>query len=157
MSGAALEIKGKGYGHGVGLCQAGAYEMAAEGHSETEILSFYFPGTVTGITPADHGWQNVAGAGWTLLTTDPGQWPAGRRQCRLGQRRSRCSVRLPVPQGPTVQELPSTELFRQTTGEPGWMLASTRGSTRVPAAGHGAAKQRRRPKPCFCMSFCMCW
>jgi stage II sporulation protein D len=27
-----------------------------------------------------------------------------------------------------VQELPSTELFRQTTGEPGWMLASTRGS-----------------------------
>ena len=29
---------------------------------------------------------------------------------------------------PTVQELPSTELFRQTTGEPGWMLASTRGS-----------------------------
>jgi stage II sporulation protein D len=31
-------------------------------------------------------------------------------------------------QAPTVQELPTTELFRQTTGEPGWMLASTRGS-----------------------------
>ena len=30
---------------------------------------------------------------------------------------------------PLVQELPSTELFRQTTNEPGWMLASTRGST----------------------------
>jgi stage II sporulation protein D len=29
---------------------------------------------------------------------------------------------------PTIEELPSTELFRQTTGEPGWMLASTRGS-----------------------------
>ncbi len=27
-----------------------------------------------------------------------------------------------------MQELPTTELFRQTTGEPGWMLASTRGS-----------------------------
>jgi stage II sporulation protein D len=27
-----------------------------------------------------------------------------------------------------VQELPTTELFRQTTGEPGWMLAATRGS-----------------------------
>jgi stage II sporulation protein D len=27
-----------------------------------------------------------------------------------------------------VQELPTTELFRQTTGEPGWVLASTRGS-----------------------------
>jgi stage II sporulation protein D len=26
-----------------------------------------------------------------------------------------------------MQELPTTELFRQTTGEPGWMLAATRG------------------------------
>jgi stage II sporulation protein D len=34
----------------------------------------------------------------------------------------------PLPSsGPVVQELPTTELFRQTTGEPGWMLASTRG------------------------------
>ena len=31
--------------------------------------------------------------------------------------------------GPTVQELPNTELFRQTTNEPGWMLGSARGST----------------------------
>ena len=43
VSGASLEIAGRGYGHGVGLCQAGAYEMAAEGHSETEILRFLLP------------------------------------------------------------------------------------------------------------------
>ena len=85
VSGGVLEIKGRGYGHGVGLCQAGAFEMAAEGRSEAEILSFYFPGTVIAVTPADHGWQRIAGAGWTLLTTDPGDRPAGRRQCRLGQ------------------------------------------------------------------------
>ncbi len=29
---------------------------------------------------------------------------------------------------PLVEELPSTELFRQTTNEPGWMLASTQGN-----------------------------
>jgi stage II sporulation protein D len=127
VSGGALEIAGRGYGHGVGLCQAGAYEMAAEGHSDAEILSFYFPGTVTGITTADHGWQKVAGAGWTLLTTDlrAGLLAEGNAAWALAQ------SLFPSPAGstgPTVQELPNTELFRQTTNEPGWMLASTRGN-----------------------------
>ncbi len=78
VSGAALEIQGKGYGHGVGLCQAGAYEMATEGHSEREILSFYFPGTVAGITRhRTTDGRRSPGAGWTLLTTDPGTGAAG--------------------------------------------------------------------------------
>lgn len=34
---------GKGWGHGVGLCQIGASQMSAEGYSAEEILSFYFP------------------------------------------------------------------------------------------------------------------
>jgi stage II sporulation protein D len=127
VAGDSLDIKGRGYGHGVGLCQAGSYEMAAEGHSGSEILNFYFPGAVAGITPADRGWQKVNGAGWTLLTTDPGTgllaignaaW--ARAQSLLGESAA--------AHGPTVQDLPTTELFRQTTGEPGWMLASTRGS-----------------------------
>jgi stage II sporulation protein D len=128
VSGGALEIAGKGYGHGVGLCQAGAYEMAAEGHSDAEILSFYFPGTVTGITPADHGWQRVAGAGWTLLTTE--DTPAGLL-AEGNAAWAKAQSLLPSPAGsagPTVQELPNTELFRQTTNEPGWMLAATRGN-----------------------------
>ena len=33
---------GAGYGHGVGLCQAGAAVMASEGKSHTEILRHYF-------------------------------------------------------------------------------------------------------------------
>jgi stage II sporulation protein D len=125
LSGADLEIRGRGYGHGVGLCQAGAFEMATEGRNDSEILSFYFPGTVPGMTPAGEGWKKLNGAGWTLLTTDPadgllteGNSAWARAQSLLGR----------APQAPTVQELPSTELFRQTTGEPGWMLASTRGS-----------------------------
>ncbi len=35
---------GFGWGHGVGLCQWGAYGMARQGHTMDEILSFYFPG-----------------------------------------------------------------------------------------------------------------
>ncbi|RJQ56628.1 MAG: SpoIID/LytB domain-containing protein [Nitrospiraceae bacterium] len=37
---------GKGYGHGVGLSQWGALEMAREGKNYMEILSHYYPGTV---------------------------------------------------------------------------------------------------------------
>jgi stage II sporulation protein D len=36
---------GRGWGHGVGLCQVGAYGMAASGFSYREILSHYYPGT----------------------------------------------------------------------------------------------------------------
>ncbi|AVQ11426.1 Stage II sporulation protein [Leptospira santarosai] len=36
-------IRGKGFGHGIGLCQYGAREMAYQGATSTEILKFYFP------------------------------------------------------------------------------------------------------------------
>jgi stage II sporulation protein D len=41
--GDAISIIGRGYGHGAGLCQVGAYEMAKDGKSASEILEFYFP------------------------------------------------------------------------------------------------------------------
>lgn len=37
-------LSGRGWGHGVGLCQIGAAVMASEGKKAEEILSFYFPG-----------------------------------------------------------------------------------------------------------------
>jgi stage II sporulation protein D len=40
-----VTITGKGYGHGVGLCQWGAIHQSVEGKSYKKILSFYFPGT----------------------------------------------------------------------------------------------------------------
>lgn len=38
-------LRGKGWGHGVGLCQTGAAHMAVEGKSFEEILQFYYPTT----------------------------------------------------------------------------------------------------------------
>jgi stage II sporulation protein D len=35
-------LKGKGYGHGVGMSQEGAMEMARRGHTFKEIIHFYF-------------------------------------------------------------------------------------------------------------------
>jgi peptidoglycan hydrolase-like amidase len=38
-------FKGRGYGHGVGMSQWGAWAAAREGRSYEEILAFYYPGT----------------------------------------------------------------------------------------------------------------
>ena len=38
-------LNGKGWGHGVGLCQIGAAVMASRGKGYHEILSHYYPGT----------------------------------------------------------------------------------------------------------------
>jgi len=41
----AARFDGVGWGHGVGLCQWGAYFMAKEGKSVQQILSYYYPGS----------------------------------------------------------------------------------------------------------------
>ena len=38
----SIVFKGRGYGHGVGLCQEGAMNMAKMGYTYKEILSFYY-------------------------------------------------------------------------------------------------------------------
>jgi SpoIID/LytB domain protein len=43
--GKRFKITGRGWGHGVGLCQIGAANMARAGHTFEEILEFYYPGT----------------------------------------------------------------------------------------------------------------
>ena len=40
-----FHLTGHGWGHGAGLCQIGAAQMAAEGHTYEEILHFYYHGT----------------------------------------------------------------------------------------------------------------
>lgn len=38
-------LQGRGWGHGVGLCQWGTAELARRGLSAAEILAFYYPGS----------------------------------------------------------------------------------------------------------------
>lgn len=40
-----VAVRGRGFGHGIGLCQTGALGMAAAGVSWREILAHYYPGT----------------------------------------------------------------------------------------------------------------
>ncbi len=45
IKGDSLVIEGHGFGHGVGMCQFGAIEMARRGKSYREILRHYYPKT----------------------------------------------------------------------------------------------------------------
>jgi len=45
LEGNSLVFSGKGFGHGVGMCQWGAKGMAEAGKNYREILEFYYPGT----------------------------------------------------------------------------------------------------------------
>jgi stage II sporulation protein D len=42
--GDSIAIWGRGFGHGAGMCQIGAYEMAKDGKTAAQILEYYFPG-----------------------------------------------------------------------------------------------------------------
>ena len=41
-------VSGRGYGHGVGMCQWGAKGMAEQGYSARQILEYFYPGTTLG-------------------------------------------------------------------------------------------------------------
>jgi stage II sporulation protein D len=126
----ALVFDGRGHGHGVGLCQEGAAEMAAEGKRAREILAFYFPGTAVRILPSDDGWQEtrvgtIAVRATEVLSAEP--------ETALEQAWRDAQRRFP-PRRAVVPEIvfaPATEVFRQLTAQPGWTLASTRGNTIV--------------------------
>ncbi len=44
--GDSVVLKGKGYGHGVGLCQEGAMVMASKGFNFRQIIEFYYSGVI---------------------------------------------------------------------------------------------------------------
>jgi stage II sporulation protein D (peptidoglycan lytic transglycosylase) len=45
-AGAAFTFSGRGYGHGVGLCQAGALARLRAGATPSDVVRYYYPGTV---------------------------------------------------------------------------------------------------------------
>jgi stage II sporulation protein D len=46
VDGDSLLLKGRGYGHGVGLCQEGAMIMAVKGYTYKQIIDFYYFGVL---------------------------------------------------------------------------------------------------------------
>jgi stage II sporulation protein D len=135
LRGGVLLFDGHGYGHGVGLCQAGAAEMASEHKSAEDILGFYFPSTVVRIGPRDTGWRITHTPNLTVRSV---QIESAVQQEKLEETWREAIQLFPSHKAfsPEITFAPSTELFRQMTSQPGWTLASTHGEQIVlqPAA-----------------------
>lgn len=120
-------FRGRGHGHGVGLCQVGAAQMGEAGKSYRQILGFYYPGTALGLTAQGLGWQALSGERVELLSTrlteDQETIALAERQLRMAEQRTGWELR----QRPQLRVYPSVDVFRNATGQPGWVAASTRG------------------------------
>lgn len=99
-----FRMSGSGWGHGRGMSQWGAYQAASEGRLFTEILAFYYPGTVlapmnvptvrvllAGDTGRDLIVRAEPGLTATQTGTDPIVLPSTPAKC--GQPASRWRVR----------------------------------------------------------------
>ena len=127
----AVVFDGRGYGHGIGLCQAGAMEMALQHHDLRQIVAFYFAGTVVRVGPLDEGWHEAMVGGVrvrSVRAVDMAGDTAGVREAWADALRRFAVVKVPQP---LVVFAPSTEMFRQMTTQPGTALASTSGTTVV--------------------------
>jgi stage II sporulation protein D len=124
-----LIFQGRGSGHGVGMCQIGAEVMGEEGHTYREILSFYYPGTRLGVSAQGIPWQQLANEDVTLLTTRPDHDRPLLAMATGLVHQSEENTGLLYRASPTLKIYPTVAAFRNSTGEPGWVAASTRGHT----------------------------
>lgn len=117
---------GRGWGHGVGLCQKGAAAMAAQNHTSAEILAQYFPGAQSADEQTGRIWQQYQRNGFVLESLDSGDHSY---IAALERARADASQRsgLSMPQPITVRAFASTPAFRDATGAPGWVAAFTEG------------------------------
>ena len=117
---------GRGSGHGVGLCQAGAAEMAREGRGYREILAQYFPGATLGEETTGAALESLNGQGFTLETSeaaDAAFLPALARALAEAESRSGLNPEAEL----RVRAYRSTPAFRDATLAPGWVAAFTEG------------------------------
>lgn len=121
-------FSGRGSGHGIGLCQAGAEEMAREGKSYAEILTFYYPGTRLNLGQVEE-WRKQSSEDVELISTNPQQdsiaLPLAERILEEAEK----SIGWRLPVRVRLQIYPTLDAFRGQTGKPGWVAASTSGHT----------------------------
>jgi len=126
--GNALIFTGRGLGHGVGLCQAGAEQMGKLGMGYERILAHYFPGTklekVENGCPA----RVLASEHFELFFPESEEGLAAKaleilegHRGRLGEHTQTLPVRIPVRTFQTTGE------FIGATGQPGWVSGTNDG------------------------------
>mgnify|MGYP001582306145 CR=1 FL=1 len=122
-------FRGYGSGHGVGLCQAGAARRGEQGHNYRQILAFYYPGTALGVGARGFAWTRMGGERVEVWSTRPQE---DRSLVALADRLTSEAERragFAIGFRPRLRVYPSVAAYRDATGEPGWIAASTSGQT----------------------------
>jgi stage II sporulation protein D len=123
-----IEFRGRGQGHGVGLCQSGAESMGEQGRSYREILAYYYPGTAVGLNAQGLSWEKLPGESLDLVSTNrndaPVLLPATERALHFAIEHTGWDIKT----RPQVKVYPTLTIYRDATGEPGWVAASTLGN-----------------------------
>jgi stage II sporulation protein D len=125
----SVVFTGRGAGHGVGLCQAGAEQMAKEGMNYRQILSFYYPGATVGLTAHGLQWEKRQSEHFELLTAErePGQEEVlVLAENLLAALESELGWKLDSKT--QLKFYPTLDAYRNSTGQPGWIAAFTRGA-----------------------------
>lgn len=124
-----LVFHGRGLGHGVDMCQIGAEVMGEEGRTYRQILAFYYPGTKLGVAAQGLAWQQLSNDDIELLTSRPDRdrslLPIATRYLHAAEENTGLIYR----SKPRIKVYATVDEFRNSTGEPGWVAASTRGRT----------------------------
>jgi stage II sporulation protein D len=123
-------FSGHGLGHGVGLCQAGAEQMARMGFSAERILNSYFPGTrIASHTSNDD--DPIVSSEHFQLVYPFAQEPWVKQTLEtLEQWRKELGVHAEIlPPRVNVATWDSVGEFIRATGQPGWMAASSDGQS----------------------------
>lgn len=126
---AGMIFSGSGAGHGVGLCQVGAEQLAAKGSTYAEVLAFYYPGTNVAKRSAPE-WQTRKGDHFdaqVMEVADATILDVAERLLIQGETATGWKLAA-VPRA-KIQVFPTLDAYRDTTGQPGWVAATARGAT----------------------------
>jgi stage II sporulation protein D len=169
-SGSNFIFRGNGFGHGLGLCQEGAHEMAARGATYRQILSKYFPGTrittETSSWSADVLWRNELRYSPAPATIQRNRRTLSAEQVRVSYPASveqrevesllsevqshRWSLAARLSAAVLSPQLPAVEIFiNETTGDfvgrtgqPPWAAGASKG-TRIELQPLAVLKRRK--------------
>jgi stage II sporulation protein D len=126
--GDALVFTGRGLGHGVGLCQAGAEQMGQMGIGFQRILAHYFPGTTLGSLSGQELTRFLSSEHFEIVFPGRQEHLAAAaleileaQRTRLGARAEALATRIRVRTWPTTAD------FIRATCQPGWVAGTNDG------------------------------
>ncbi len=119
-----IRFNGRGSGHGVGLSQKGAEEMARQGAGYRQILAFYFPGTQIGVSAQGITWRLLRTERLRFLFAEGAEDRAFTAMASRELARLEAETHYRLRNEWTIRIYPNLDLYRNATGLGGDIAAA---------------------------------